>query len=99
MRLTATGLGVGTTPNYALDVTGPGTISTINQSWNLFSGVQAVVRCGSDAHLDFGTMTAHSTNLIVNGTRILMISSSGATTLAGSLAMSSNKITGLAAAT
>jgi hypothetical protein len=70
------GIGV-TSPTAKLEITGPLTVNTVNQQWNLFSGVSAALRCGSDAHLDFGTITAHSTHLITNGTRNLSVTAAG----------------------
>ena len=71
-------VGIGTTgPTARLEITGPLTADTINQQWNLFSGVSAAIRCGSDAHLDFGTITSHSTHLMAGGTRYLSVTAAG----------------------
>lgn len=79
MRIDSNGnVGIGiASPTAKLEITGPQTANTVNQQWNIFSGVSAALRCGSDAHLDFGTITAHSTHLITNGTRNLSVTSAG----------------------
>ena len=73
-----TGVGIGTTnPRAKLDVIGAGTVSTNVQTWNIFSGVDAALRAGSDAHPDFGTLTPHSLHLMTNGNRVVSVTAAG----------------------
>lgn len=70
----STTLGVGgAAPAQGLSVTGAGTTSTMVQQWNVFSGVGAQLRAGTDAQPDFGTNTNHALFLMSNSVRTVAV--------------------------
>lgn len=75
----AMGIGVGAAPTQGLQVAGAGTVSTMVQQWDIFSGVTAQMRAGSDASPDFGTVSNHPLFLMANSVRQGAITTAGLT--------------------
>ena len=85
MRITGTGnVGIGTTtPAAALTVQGSFTLSSPIQQWNVYSGVNAQLRTGSDAQPDFGTTTNHTLCFMTGGVRRATLDTSGNLSITG----------------